>query len=135
MNDRSETFSPIAARPRYVMAAALKAKGHTSILAGLDSRELSHWTVITGVSRSTLRVLDGDGFHYLKLDGCRLDQRPRPKGTPRYWVRIYGGFVVTQPASHARASAKRVPRSNTRRSKVRPQPADSKGNGSTCGKP
>ncbi len=86
--------------------ATLKAKGYTSILAGLDSKELSHWTVITGVSRTTLRVLDSDGFHYLKLDGCRLDLRPRPKGTPRYWVRIYGGFVVTAPATQVRASAK-----------------------------
>lgn len=90
--------------------AALKTKGHTSILAGLDSKELSHWTVITGVSRSTLRVLDSDGFHYLKLDGCRLDQRPRPKGNPRYWVRIYGGFVVTAPSSQTRASAKSTKR-------------------------
>ena len=93
------------ARSLNTVIAALKAKGHTSILAGLDSKELSHWTVITGVSRSTLRVLDSDGFHYLKLDGCRLDQRPRPKAIPRYWVRIYGGFVVTAAASHAKASA------------------------------
>ena len=93
------------ARSLNAVIAALKAKGHTSILAGLESKELSHWTVITGVSRSTLRVLDSDGFHYLKLDGCRLDQRPRPKATPRYWVRIYGGFVVTAAASHAKASA------------------------------
>jgi hypothetical protein len=94
------------ARSLDAVIAALKAKGHASILAGLDNRELSHWTVITGVSRSTLRVLDSDGFHYLKLDGCRLDQRPRPKGNPRYWVRIYGGFVVTMPASPAKASSK-----------------------------
>ena len=94
------------ARSVDTVIAALKAKGHTSILAGLDSKELSHWTVITGVSRSTLRVLDSDGFHYLKLEGCRLDQRPRPKGNPRYWVRVYGGFIVTAPASHAKASAK-----------------------------
>ncbi len=95
----------------------LKSKGHTSILAGIDSKELNHWTVITGVSRSTLRVLDSDGFHYLRLDGCRLDQRPRPKGNPRYWVRIYGGFAVTEPTGSARASAKKVSRSKTHRSK------------------
>ena len=94
------------ARSLDAVVAALKAKGHTSILAGLDSKVLSHWTVITGVSRSTLRVLDSDGFNYLKLDGCRLDQRPRPKGNPRYWVRIYGGFVVTHTANPSRASAK-----------------------------
>lgn len=95
----------VCAKSLAAVIAALKAKGHTSILAGLDSKELSHWTVITGVSRSTLHVLDSDGFHYLKLDGCRLDQRPRPKGSPRYWVRIYGGFVVTAPSSQTRASA------------------------------
>ncbi len=53
------------ARSLDAVIAALKAKGHTSILAGLDSKELSHWTVITGVSRSTLRVLDSDGFNYM----------------------------------------------------------------------
>ena len=95
------------ARSLDAVVASLKAKGHASILAGLDSKELSHWTVITGVSRSTLRVLDSDGFHYLRLDGCRLDQRPRPKGNPRYWVRIYGGFVVTVPARPTKASSKK----------------------------
>ena len=88
------------------MITALKAKGHASLLAGLQGSELSHWTVITGVSRSTLRVLDSDGFHYLKLDGCRLDLRPRPKGNPRYWVRIYGGFVVTETTSHSKSPPK-----------------------------
>ena len=76
---------------------SLKAKGCAAILAGIDSQHASHWTVVTGISTSTLRILDSGGFHFLKLAGCRLDMRPRPKGQPRYWVRLYGGFAVEVP--------------------------------------
>ncbi|MFT3988974.1 hypothetical protein [Aestuariivirga sp.] len=71
-------------------------QGTGSILAGIEGAAFNHWTVITGVSGSTLRILDSDGSHYVKLAGCALDYRRARKGSPRYWVRIYGVIAVQE---------------------------------------
>lgn len=82
------------AAPLDAAVEAMTRKGCRSILAAIESKDTSHWTVITGISASTLRVLDSDGFHFLRLEGCRLDFRNRPNGNPRYWIRLYGGFAL-----------------------------------------
>ena len=95
----------------------LLSKGCRSILAGLECKEFSHWTVIAGVTDATVQVLDSGGYHFLRLKGCQLDLNPRPKGSPRYWVRIYGGFAFED---EHKPKTQRKPQ--TQRSKPKPMP-------------
>ncbi len=128
------TGKPIVLRPllrRDVQACGLAldavltnlaAKGHVAILAGIDNEDTSHWTVITGMTRATLRVLDSDGYHYLKLEGCKLAQRRRAKGSPRYWVRVYGGLVIVSPSLSDQREATSAKRAIPSRKSLRRAP-------------
>ena len=77
-------------------SAVLEASGSGQdvIIAGIEGQDLSHWTVITGASDTTLRVFDSSGGRYFMLRNCQLDHPQRPKTRCRYRVRPYGVLVL-----------------------------------------
>ena len=101
----------VMGRRRRLVAVvnAFKVRGHVAILACIEGSYINHWSVILGLSASSLRLFDS-GFHdRLKLRNCRLLTSPKPKVSPRYWVRLHGVFqtgehLANEPARRRRAS-------------------------------
>ena len=86
----------VLASANSLRSAVLEASrsGQDVILAGIEGEDLSHWTVITGASDTTLRVFDSSGGRYFMLRNCQLDYPQRPKTRCRYRVRPYGVLVL-----------------------------------------
>ncbi len=91
----------------------LAARGHTAIVAGIEGRHVSHWSVIRGVSPKSIWLLDSSGYHRFMLTKCRLLTHSKTKLEPRYWLKLYGVFVTTNRKKGARAPSRTVARSKT----------------------
>ena len=63
-------------------------------MAGFECKSYSHWSIIRGLTTKSIWLFDSDGTHAIRLKGCAMPTRPKPKGNPRVWVKIHGTFIV-----------------------------------------
>jgi hypothetical protein len=68
------------------------------IVASFETKKWSHWSIIRGLTPTSVWLFDSDGGHRLQLKGCAMSTRPKPKGKPRVWVKIHGTFIVIGPS-------------------------------------
>jgi hypothetical protein len=59
------------------------------IIAGIEGK-MSHWSLITRVTRHYIVFHDSDQTTRLALRHCRLGPRPKSGRNPRYWISVHG---------------------------------------------